>query len=578
MGLVLEVRERSGRRQRHVLGARAVVGRASDCDLVLESPAVSKRHLRLEVAAGGVFVEDLGSTNGTRVDGRRLEGRRPLGPEETVEVGDYRLAVVPEGREPTGAEGDRRAAAVAVPEGRALAARGPRDPKVVAVPDGRAEAARDPRDGKAAEDRVAALRKAVHDRLLEALDLRRLDLDRLGDAGLRQRAEDALAAIVERMDEEGEIPADLDRARLRRDVFHEALGLGPLDDLLADDGVSEIMVNGADAVWVERDGRLLRTDLRFSSDAAVQAVIERIVAPVGRRIDEAQPLVDARLPDGSRVNAVIPPLALKGPSITIRKFRRERMGMADLLRAGSLSPAMARFLEVCIVSRRNVVISGGTGSGKTTLLNVLASFIPAGERIVTIEDAAELQLPQEHWVPLEARPPNLEGRGAISIRDLVKNALRMRPDRIVVGECRGGEALDMLQAMNTGHDGSLTTLHANSPRDALARIETLSLMSGMELPARAIREQIASAVDVIVQQARFPDGSRKITAVSELCGMEGDTLALQDLFVFREEGRDADGRVRGRFAATGTVPRFFEELRRRGQPVDFSPFAVEEAT
>jgi pilus assembly protein CpaF len=573
MGLVLEVRERSGRRHRHVLGDRAVVGRAPDCDLVLEGPAVSKRHLRVDAAAGGVFVEDLGSTNGTRVNGRRLEGRRPIGPEETVEVGDYRLAVVLEGREAaeTGGGGDGRAAA----EPR----RDAREGRPGERPDRRTGPATPPapRDRKAA-DRDALLRKAVHDRLIEALDLRRLDLDRLGDAELGQRAEKALEAIVERMDEDGEIPADLDRARLRRDVLHEALGLGPLDDLLADDAVSEIMVNGADAVWVERGGRLQRTDLRFSSDAAVQAVIERIVAPVGRRIDEAQPLVDARLPDGSRVNAVIPPLSLKGPSITIRKFRRERLGIGDLLRTGSLSPAMARFLEVCIVSRRNVVISGGTGSGKTTLLNVLASFIPAGERIVTIEDAAELQLPQEHWVPLEARPPNLEGRGAISIRDLVKNALRMRPDRIVVGECRGGEALDMLQAMNTGHDGSLTTLHANSPRDALARIETLSLMSGMELPARAIREQIASAVDVIVQQARFPDGSRRITAVSEVCGMEGETLVLQDLFVFREEGRDADGRVRGRFAATGTVPRFFEELRRRGQQVDFTPFAAEDGT
>jgi pilus assembly protein CpaF len=306
----------------------------------------------------------------------------------------------------------------------------------------------------------------------------------------------------------------------------------------------------------------------------VQAVIERIVAPVGRRIDEAQPLVDARLPDGSRVNAIIPPLSLRGPAITIRKFRRERMAVADLLRAGSLSPAMARFLETCVTSRRNVVISGGTGSGKTTLLNVLAAFIPTGERIVTIEDAAELQLPQEHWVPLEARPPNLEGRGAIAIRDLVKNALRMRPDRIVVGECRGGEALDMLQAMNTGHDGSLTTLHANTPRDALARIETMALMSGMELPARAIREQIASAVDVIVQQARFPDGSRRITSIAELTGMEGETLSLAELFAFREEGLDAGGRIAGRFLATGTVPRFFEELRRRGQPVDLSPFAI----
>ncbi len=524
MRLVLEIRDRSGALRRQVVGATAVVGRAPGCDLVLEGPSVSKRHLRLEAGSGGVFAEDLGSTNGTRLDGRRLEGRRALAVDEALEVGDYRLVATVE--EPP-------AAAVA---------------------------------------RTAALRKTVHDRLIEALDLRRLDLDRLGDAGLRKRAEEALAGIVERMDEVGEIPRELDRNRLRRDVLHEALGLGPLDELLGDDDVSEIMVNGAGAIWVERAGKLFRTELQFSSDAAVQAVIERIVAPVGRRIDEAQPLVDARLPDGSRVNAIISPLALRGPSITIRKFRRERMAVADLLRAGSLSPAMAGFLETCVASRRNVVISGGTGSGKTTLLNVLASFIPANERIVTIEDSAELQLPQEHWVPLEARPPNLEGRGAIAIRDLVRNSLRMRPDRIVVGECRGGEALDMLQAMNTGHDGSLTTLHANSPRDALARIETMALMSGMELPARAIREQIGSAVDVIVQQARFPDGSRKITSIAELTGMEGEVLALQELFVFREEGRDEAGRVAGRYMPTGTVPRFFEELRRRGQPVDLAPF------
>jgi pilus assembly protein CpaF len=307
----------------------------------------------------------------------------------------------------------------------------------------------------------------------------------------------------------------------------------------------------------------------------VLGVIERIIAPIGRRIDESSPLVDARLKDGSRVNAIIPPLALKGPCLTIRKFRRDALKIEDLVRHGTLSEAMASFLEVCVQARKNVVISGGTGSGKTTSLNVLSAFIPVGERIVTIDDAAELQLSQAHWVQLEARPANLEGKGAIGIRDLVKNALRMRPDRIVVGECRSGEALDMLQAMNTGHDGSLTTLHANSPRDALARLTTLVLMSGMELPVRAIREQIASAIQIIVQQTRFPDGSRKITHISEVSGMEGDVITLQDIFSFRQDATTDDGKATGQFVATGFVPRFYEELQRRGVAQDTGIFREE---
>jgi pilus assembly protein CpaF len=304
-------------------------------------------------------------------------------------------------------------------------------------------------------------------------------------------------------------------------------------------------------------------------------VIERIVAPIGRRIDESSPLVDARLKDGSRVNAIIPPLALKGPSITIRKFKREKLHIGDLVKYKSVTPQMGEFLEMCVISRRNIVISGGTGSGKTTLLNVVSNFIPEDERIVTVEDAAELQLSQDHWIQLESRPPNLEGKGQITIRDLVKNCLRMRPDRIVVGECRSGEALDMLQAMNTGHDGSLTTLHANTPRDALSRLETLVLMSGMELPIKAIRDQIASAVHMIVQQTRFGDGSRKVTAITEVAGMEVDVITLQDIFYFKQEGFDKEGKVKGRFVATGFVPKFYEELQRRGIPVDMNIFREE---
>jgi pilus assembly protein CpaF len=299
------------------------------------------------------------------------------------------------------------------------------------------------------------------------------------------------------------------------------------------------------------------------------------VAPLGRHIDESSPLVDARLSDGSRVNAIIPPLALKGPAITIRKFKRDLLGAEDLVGFGTLTPQMAEFLDTCVKCRKNVLISGGTGSGKTTLLNILSSYIPESERIVTIEDAAELQLKQDHWIQLEARPANIEGKGEITIRDLVRNSLRMRPDRIVVGECRGGEALDMLQAMNTGHDGSLTTLHSNSPRDALSRLETMVLMSGMELPIKAIREQIANAVNLVVQQTRFADGTRKVTAVSEISGMEGEVITMQDIFTFKQDGFDADGKVEGRFVATGFVPKFFDDLQRRGIPVNMDIFREE---
>ena len=357
-----------------------------------------------------------------------------------------------------------------------------------------------------------------------------------------------------------------------QDVINEALGLGPLETYLADETVSEIMVNSPTQVYVERAGRLERVEKAFSSPQAVLGVIERIVAPLGRHIDESSPLVDARLPDGSRVNAIIPPLALKGPCITIRKFKRELLAADDLIGLGALTPQMAQFLDACVKVRRNLVISGGTGSGKTTLLNVLSGYIPEQERIVTIEDAAELQLPQEHWIQLEARPANIEGKGQITIRDLVRNSLRMRPDRIVVGECRGGEALDMLQAMNTGHDGSLTTLHANSTRDALARLETMVLMSGMELPVRAIREQIASAVHLVIQQTRFADGSRRVTAISEISGMETEVITMQDIFQFQQEGFDGQGAVVGRFVPTGFVPRFYDDLQRRGIPVDMDLF------
>lgn len=367
-----------------------------------------------------------------------------------------------------------------------------------------------------------------------------------------------------------------ERERMVRELRAEAEGFGPIDPLLQDEDVSEVMVNGPGQVYVERRGRLELTPIKFLDHKHVMRVIDKIVSPLGRRVDEAYPMVDARLPDGSRVNAIIPPLAIRGPTLTIRKFAKDPYQVEHLVHFGTLSATIAEFLQCCVLGRLNMVVSGGTGSGKSTTLNVISSFIPEDERVVTIEDAAELQLRQTHVVTLETRPVNIEGKGEVTIRDLVRNSLRMRPDRIVVGEVRGGEALDMLQAMNTGHDGSLTTAHANNPRDCIRRLEVMTLMAGMDLPLRAIREQIASAVNLIVQQARLRDGSRKIIQISEVVGMEGEQIVLQDLFVFRETGRDAEGMILGSHQPTGVVPRFVERLREHGIAVEQAWFQPEE--
>lgn len=366
----------------------------------------------------------------------------------------------------------------------------------------------------------------------------------------------------------------MDKAYIVKSVQNEITGLGPLEDLISDSTVSEIMVNGPNQVYVERKGKLVLSDVKFQDEEHVRRIIDRIVTPLGRRIDDSNPMVDARLKDGSRVNAIIPPLALCGSTITIRKFSDTPLTIENLMGFGSLSPEMAGFLEAGVRGKLNILVSGGTGSGKTTLLNVLSAFIPHDERIVTIEDAAELKLMQDHVVSLESRPANLEGTGAITIRDLVKNALRMRPDRIVVGEVRGGETLDMLQAMNTGHDGSLTTTHANSPRDAMSRIETMVMMSGMELPVKAIRDQASSAIDLIIQQSRLRDGSRKVTSITEVVGMEGDVVSLQDIFVFETDGTtDSRGKFKGQFRATGVVPKCIEKIRGNGVVVKNEWFA-----
>ncbi|MFM1887079.1 MAG: hypothetical protein RL026_2236 [Pseudomonadota bacterium] len=399
------------------------------------------------------------------------------------------------------------------------------------------------------------LEQLGHD-LLARLDLRRSSVDVMDDRALQ----DWLESVADDVVSARPPPDGLDAAEARRRLLQEALGLGRLDELLADDSVTEIMVNAPDCVFVERHGRLCRYRQAFRDERDLRRVVERLLASSGRRVDEASPMVDARLTDGSRLNVVLPPLALAGAAITIRKFARQRLGMDELIERGALSIDMAAFLAMAIENRCNLVVSGGTGSGKTTLLNILSGYIPEGERIITIEDAAELRLQHANLVALQARPHNVEGRGAISIRDLLRNALRMRPDRLVIGECRGGEALDMLQAMNTGHDGSLTTAHANSPRDLLARLEVMALMSGVELPLAAVREQVAAGIDIIVQQSRFSCGTRRITQITEITGLEGGRIQMQDLFRFVPRGRDDSGRSAGHFTHCDNVPQFAERM------------------
>jgi len=579
-----------------------IIGKGAENEIRLDSWRLGKEHARLFTTPAGVFVEDLGAFAGVSVNAERVESQHgPLSKDDLITIGPFKLRVAeiatatgvvqaasPTSRSTTAAYrnqlateeirasrefAERRQDEVRRAQAAALA-----DPSVMRgkpfTPSANGFAlivAPDPRR----KELEFEWRKRIHSKLLETMDLRRQDVSSMTDEQLRKETLTLINRIL--LEHDVDIPLALDRELLCKQVLNEAVGLGPLEELLDDESVTEIMVNRFDEIYIERNGRLQKHPLTFTGDRAVLGVIERIVAPLGRRIDESSPMVDARLKDGSRVNAIIAPLALKGPALTIRKFSKRKLDADDLVRFDAISPAMARFLDVCVSARKNIIVSGGTGSGKTTLLNILSNFIPPHERVITVEDAAELKLRHEHLISLESRPPNVEGKGAVHIRDLVKNTLRMRPDRIVVGECRGAEALDMLQAMNTGHEGSLTTLHANTPRDGLARLETMVLMAGMDLPLAAIREQICSAVDLVVQQSRFSCGSRKVTSITEVTGIESGKIQLQEIFKFVSKGYGnpavpGTGKVQGYFSACGLVPTFYEDLRAAGADLDMTIF------
>lgn len=559
MNMFLEIRDPDGSSRWLELEAGIYsLGTDPENQIVLKGGEVSGRHAILCLRGGGCWVEDL-SLGMTRVGGHTVRGRAEVLEGQEVQIGVF--VARPFRRKPE--ESQQQAPSANDSRSPALDERMPEAGQTAALP-------AEPAKGDRSLGRRQAVMRQIHQELIERLDIKRLTASHIEESELRRRVLSTLEAIVREV--APRLPPDISPQGLVKDLYDEAVGLGPIEDLLSDATVTEVMVNGPSRVYVERGGRIELTDKVFLDDKSVMAVIERIVSPLGRRIDESQPYVDARLKDGSRVNAIIHPLSLSGPCLTIRKFSKQPLTDDELIRLGTWSRPMRDFLRACVVSRRNIIVSGGTGSGKTTLLNVLSSFLPASERIITIEDAAELQLKQEHVVALESRAPNIEGKGSVPIRDLVRNSLRMRPDRIVVGECRGGEALDMLQAMNTGHDGSLTTVHANSPRDVMSRLETLVLMSGMDLPVRAIREQIASAIDIVIHESRFSDGSRKVTHVTEVVGLEGDRTTMQDIFVFVQKGVDDRGRITGDFQATGAVPTFLEELKARGMAVDFSLF------
>ena len=540
-----------------------MIGRSESADLYLADKKISRRHAEISINGDGIFLDDLSSRTGTRVNGESISGRTRLSVNDSIQIGETTLVL----------ENAEIAETAEKP---------PENPSPANLPPERKESRSHKLPLYSAQtnlvdlysETMIQLAKRVQNRVLEILNIGNFSSREMTNSEMRPKVESAVDQILREI--RHEIPFTVKLDQFQQILLDDLIGLGPLSPLLRDTTISEIMINGPDNIFVESRGLLYRTVARFNSESHLQAIIQRIVEPLGRHIDAASPMVDARLEEGSRVNAVIPPLALDGSLVTIRKFPSKKLTDEDLIKFGSLTRPMALFLREAVRARRNILVSGGTGSGKTTLLNILSQFIPEKERIITVEDSAELKLSHENLCRLEARPANVEGQGRITIRDLVINTLRMRPDRIIVGECRGAEALDMLQAMNTGHDGSMTTCHANNPRDALSRLENMVMMAGFELPSSAIREQIASAIHLIVQQTRLADGSRKIVKITEVTGREGSTILLQDIFSFDQEGFDEKFRVIGHHTATGNIPRFIDELRQSGDlELDMSVFVPE---
>ncbi|MCI5799747.1 Flp pilus assembly complex ATPase component TadA [bacterium] len=540
------------------------IGRSESSGFCIPDKKVSRRHAEIVSDGENVFITDLSSRTGTRVNGRAIAQRTPLCIGDTIQIGETDL-VLEKTEDAQAAPLPRTTApAKTEPPVRTEKTQTQRNLPLYSAQESLAELY---------SSSMLTLAKRVQTRVLELLNIDAAAKE-ISNSEMRPKVADAVDQILREI--RHEIPSSVKLDQFRQILLDDLIGLGPLSPLLRDGSISEIMINGPDNLFIESKGLLYRSAAKFNSESHLQAIIQRIVEPLGRHIDAASPMVDARLEDGSRVNAVIPPLALDGSLVTIRKFASKKLTDDDLIKFGSLTKPMALFLREAVRARRNILVSGGTGSGKTTLLNILSQFIPEKERIITVEDSAELKLSHENLCRLEARPANVEGQGRITIRDLVVNTLRMRPDRIIVGECRGAEALDMLQAMNTGHDGSMTTCHANNPRDALSRLENMVMMAGFELPSAAIREQIASAIHLIVQQTRLPDGSRKIVKISEVTGREGNTILLQDIFTFEQEGFDENFHVIGRHTATGNIPTFVDELRQAGDlELDMSVFVPE---
>ena len=539
-----------------------LIGRESSCDIVLTSSQISRRHARIIWDGGQFYIEDCGSSLGTYIGSARINDRESISVGHRIHIGTFELFLSPE--EMTGddsSEGDHTSYT-----------------QVDAALKGNIVQGKLLHEYKNANllytDEMMALKRRIHERVLTEMHLvdMNINVNEMQKAESRKNLDRALNKVLRELWHE--LPRNIPAEIFKEALVDELINYGPISSLLRAPDIDEVMVNGPNLIFVEKRGKLYETGIRFFNERHLISIIQRIVEPLGRHVDEASPMVDARLPDGSRVNAIIPPLALDGASVTIRKFASKKLTTEDLVGFGSMTQNIADFMAEAVRARQNIIISGGTGSGKTTLLNVLSQFIPLEERLVTIEDSAELKLSHRNIVRLESRPANIEGRGRIGIRDLLVNSLRMRPDRIIIGECRAGEALDMLQAMNTGHDGSLTTVHANSPRDAVSRLENMVLMAGYELPISAIRDQVASAVNLIIQQNRLVDGSRKITQISEVVGREGNVVTMQDIFVFQQEGLDSEGKVTGFFTATGNIPHFIEVLRQRGRlKIDMSIFA-----